>query len=123
MKKAEALTHWRNLVAMATKPRLRPAPIPYKHTGSTYGHDGIRIEGSPEFIDSILSRLGDLLAMENSQTRIGIAYNAVTPREGKPANGGDHVCYVKFHVRGHESQMARTLYPGIFRHEEHTPAR
>lgn len=110
---------WRTLAA-GPKPALDPTPIAYKHSGSTYGHDGVRIEGSPQFINAVLSRLGDLLEMENSRTRIGIAYQPVTGRPDKPNNGGDHVCYVKFHVRGSESQMGRMRYPGAFA-EEHRP--
>lgn len=105
--KAEVLAHWRQLEP--GRP-IRAHAIPYKSKGSTYGHDGIRIEGSPEFIDAILAALKPLLAYEGTATRLGISYGPVTPREGKPANGGDHVCYVKVHERGPEARECRRRY-------------
>lgn len=107
LKKADALARWRNLPEDAP---LKPTVIPYKHEGSTYGHDGVRIEGSPAFIDAVLGRLKDLLALEGPTTRIGLAYQKVMPRPGKPGNGGDCVCYVKFHERGDEAKILNTRY-------------
>jgi hypothetical protein len=106
-KKSEALAHWRRLPEDAP---LQPDVSPYKTKGSTYGLDGIRIEGSPAFIDAVLGRLKDLLAYESPTTRIGLAYQKVQPRPGKPSNGADCVCYVKFHERGSEAQIMNTRY-------------
>ena len=107
MRKKELLDHWAGL-----KPGLplKPQAIRYRHEGSTYGHDGIRIEGSPEFIDGILSRLQDLLAYENADTRLGVAYSQVTAKPGKDHSGGDRVCYVKFHERGDEARMVNRAF-------------
>ena len=107
LKKKDALARWRALPEGAA---LKPSVIPYKHEGSTYGHDGIRIEGSPEFIDAVLGRLKDLLAFESPTTRIGLAYQKVQPRPGKDATGGDCVCYVKFHERGSEAKIMNARY-------------
>ena len=103
MRKDQLLDHWR---ALPPALPLRPRAIAYRHAGSTYGHDGVRIEGSPEFIDAVLSRLSDLLAHENQETRLGVAYQTVTPRPGKEPNGGETVCYVKIHERGPEARRA-----------------
>jgi hypothetical protein len=110
MRKKELLNHWAGL-----KPGLplKPQAIRYKHEGSTYGHDGIRIEGSPEFIDGILSRLQDLLAYENADTRLGVAYSQVTAKPGKGHSGGDHVCYVKFHERGNEARAMNHAFGAV----------
>jgi len=107
MRKSELLNHWASL-----KPGLplKPNAIHNRHKGSTYGHDGIRIEGSPEFIDAILSRLQDLLAYENGDTRLGVAYSQVQAKPGKDHTGGDHVCYVKFHERGDEAKIANRIF-------------
>ena len=105
--KKDALAHWRSLPTGAP---LKPYAIPYEHTGSTYGHDGIRIEGSREFIDAVLGRLKDLLVCENTDTRFGLNYQAVQPRPGKPASGGDWVCYVKIHERGHEARHVNRMF-------------
>ena len=99
--KKEAIAHWRALPATA---KLKPRAISNRHKGSTYGYDGVRIEGSKQFIDAVLGRLSDLLACENSNTRIGLNYTAVAPRPGKDHNGGEYVCYVKVYERGDEAQ-------------------
>ena len=105
--KKTALNHWRSL----SKPLpIKSHPIAYKHKGSTYGHDGIRVEGSREFIDAILSRLTDLMAYENTDTRLNLNYQKVQPREGKPASGGDWVCYVKIHQRGDEARAVNRRF-------------
>ena len=101
LKKGDALEHWRGLKEGR---KLKPRAIKYGHEGSTYGHDGVRIEGSREFIDSVLSRLKPLLDCENAETRIGLNYQAVAPRPGKPHSGGDWVCYIKIHERGDEAK-------------------
>ena len=108
--KKEALTHWRELLGSGNRPHLNPSPIAYKHTGSTYGADGIRIEGTTEFIDSVLARLGDLLDHENTETRLALNYQQVEPREDKPnAYAGNWVCYVKVHERGHEAKAVNAF--------------
>ena len=105
--KAEALAHWRALPdAMPMKPRA----INNRHKGSTYGHDGVRLEGSRAFIDACLSRLKPLLAAENGRTRLSLNYQRVEPREGKRASGGDFVCYVKVHQRGSEAQHVNAIF-------------
>ena len=99
--KADALARWATLPKAAP---LAPRAIRNKHKGSTYGYDGVRIEGSQAFIDAVLGRLADLLACENGQTRLALNYQAVEPREGKAHNGGEFVCYVKVHERGPEAR-------------------
>ena len=102
MRKDEALRHWRDLPEQPVK---SPDPIEYKHRGTTYGADGIRIEGTRDFIDSVLANLKPLLDSENSHTRLALNYQQVTAREGKPNDfHGNWVCYVKVHERGHEAQ-------------------
>ena len=71
MNKATMLEHWKGI-----KPGLpiAIAEVPYRHTGSTYAEDGIRLTGSQAFIDSVLSRLTDLLEYENGSTRLQVVY-------------------------------------------------
>ena len=106
-KKSEALAHWASLPKDAP---LRPHAIAYKATGSTYGHDGVRVEGSREFVDAVLGRLSDLLAEENDDTRIGISYQTVEAKPGKDHNGGEYVCYLKFHQRGDEARIVNKVW-------------
>ena len=96
MKKAEILSHWKSL----TRPlALTPRPVPYRHQGSTYDQDGIRITGSRAFIDAVLSRLTDLLAFENGRTRLHVSYQPASDKDsGEPL--GSWACYVQVHERG-----------------------
>lgn len=101
MRKKEILAHWRGLVP--TQP-LTPAVVPYKHEGTTYAQDGIRITGSRQFIDAVLSRLKDLLSFESLTTRLQVTYQQSTDRQtGEPLES--YNCYVQVHERGEEAKL------------------
>lgn len=116
MRKSETLAAWRALPdGLPILPHMQP--IPYKARGSTYGACGIRIDGTPEFVDAVLSRLKDVLAGENAVTRLALARNVVDgsgigkalPNSAK----GAEVCYVRLHMRGHEGSMAAAYDPEL----------
>lgn len=115
MRKAEALDHWRNLPA-GQDPLAVMAPIPYKATGSSYGACGVRIDGTPEFIDAVLSCLKSLLEGENCRTRLELSRQAVDGSKlGKTfakAEEGAEVCYIRLHERGREAQVAEAIFGG-----------
>ena len=101
--KKEALAHWEQLDT-GQDPLQFMTPLPYKATGSTYGACGVRIDGSPAFIDAVLSNLKPLLDGENNVTRLGLSRNPVNGANlGKhfdnQANGAE-CCYIRLHVRG-----------------------
>jgi hypothetical protein len=105
MKKAAILAHWKSL---SGRQELAVRPVPYSHHGSTYDQDGIRITGSRALIDSVLSRLSDLLAFENGRTRLQVSYQPASDREtGRPL--GSWSCYVTVRERG--AQAAATRAP------------
>lgn len=111
LSKNQALIHWNGLTPPARDIPIRP--IPYKHEGTTYFSDGIRITGTRDFIDSILSRLTDLLQHEGPRTRIGINYQEATDREtGKPA--GTWTCYIQVHNRGREAKIANAIFSSVY---------
>jgi len=112
MKKSETLAAWRAMPE--NQPMLKHfRPIPYKAKGSTYGACGIRIDGTPEFIDSVLSHLKELIAGENHVTRLTLARNKVDGSGiGKVldnAVNNAEVCYIRLHVRGHEGAMVSAI--------------
>lgn len=109
MKKDEMLAHWRGLPANMP---VKPAMVPYKHEGSTYAEDGIRLTGRREFIDAVLSRLKDLLEYENGETRLQVVYKESTDRESGATLDGWN-CYVQVHERGGEAQMMNAFIAGI----------
>jgi hypothetical protein len=100
--KAQALKHWRTLEPVDPAPAMEA--IPYKTTGSKYGYSGIRIDGTREFIDAVLSNLKSLTQHENGRTRLELNYTEVIDREsGYPT--GNWVCYVRVHERSRQVQM------------------
>ena len=108
MRKDEFIAHWQGI-----KPGQAIAiePVPYKHKGSTYAQDGIRLTGSREFIDSVLSRLKDMLDHENGDTRLQVVYKQSQDRETGAMLAGFN-CYIQVHERGHEAQIMNAIVSG-----------
>ena len=106
--KAQALDHWRGLSGYSGGD-IKMRQVPYKHEGSTYAQDGIRLTGSREFIDSVLVSLKPLLARENNTERLQLVYSQSTDREtGRPLNSWN--CYIQVHERGGEAKYMNTMY-------------
>ena len=113
MLKADALTHWRTLEP--NQPILpHMEPIGYKSEGSSYGACGIRIDGTPAFIDAVMSRLQDVIDGENTVTRLELSRQVVDGSNlGKKFNKrarNAEVCYIRLHVRGHEGSMVAAVF-------------
>lgn len=109
MLKDEMITHWKGIEPGQP---IALCPVMYKHQGSTYAEDGIRITGSQKFIDSILSRLTDLLEYENGDTRLQVVYKESQDRDTGAALGS-YNCYIQVHERGHEAKMMNAIVAGI----------
>ena len=96
MKKKQFLKHWTKI---RKNQKLRLKPVAYTHKGTTYAEDGIRITGHKAFVDSVLSRLKDMLKHENDKTRLQVSYERITDRDtGRPLRS--YSCYVQVHARG-----------------------
>ncbi len=96
MEKEPFLKHWSKL---RPNQKLSPKPVRYTHEGSTYAEDGVRITGSKAFVDSVLSRLKDLLQYEGEETRLQVVYKKSMDREcGKTLTS--YNCYIQVHARG-----------------------
>jgi hypothetical protein len=103
MEKEQFLKHWGSL---QKNQKLQPKPVPYAHEGSTYEQDGIRVTGSRSFVDSVLSRLKDLLLHENDETRLHVVYQRSSDREsGKQLKSWN--CYIQVHQRGAVKKEAK----------------
>jgi hypothetical protein len=90
--KADVLDRWRPL------PAGRPiamAASPADATGSSYEGDSIRLTGSLRFLDSMLSNLRSLLRLENTKTRLSIAYAQQKDRLTKAPVPDKYVVYLK----------------------------
>ena len=109
MRKKELLEHWAALTPNQTI-MDKMQSLPYKHEGKTFGLDGIRIDGSMEFIDSVLSRLQDMLTGENCTTRLQTNISDCSKAEGdfNKGNGGN-VCYIRLAERGREAKIMNAI--------------
>jgi hypothetical protein len=106
MTKRETLDRW--LQQQGTvNPLSVMGIIPDKATGSSYGACGIRIDGTPEFIDAVMGKLKDLIDGENHLTRLELSRNEVKPvtingttKHFAKADTDAEVCYIRLHERG-----------------------
>ncbi len=113
LKKAETLASWKSLPD--DQPMLRHMnPIPYKARGSTYGACGIRIDGTPAFVEAVLSHLKELIDGENHLTRLALNRTKVDGSGiGKDLPNcaeSAEVCYIRLHVRGNEGAIASSIF-------------
>src|SRR4051812_14740633 len=85
-KKSEIIQLWHNL---RQDTPIVMTPIADNDIGnaehSTYGEDGIRITGSWYFISSILSRLKEVIAYENPQSKLRLIFRGIDKqRDSRP---------------------------------------
>ena len=108
MQKHEFLGYWSSIKANQS---VTPSPVQYKHEGSTFDQDGIRITGSEPFIASVLSRLTDLLECENDETRLQVVYKQSVDKDtGRPLDAFN--CYIQVHERGNEAKIMNMIVRG-----------
>ena len=113
--KQDTLNAWKEM--QPNQPMLKHMhAIPYKTKGSTYGACGIRIDGTPAFVDSVLSHLKELIQGEAVSTRLGLS-RAVVDGSGigkKLANksADAEVCYIRLHARGSEGAHMAAIVEG-----------
>ena len=108
MLKADMLKHWEGL--REGQP-IRPGVIAYKHRGSTFDKDSIRITGSTRFIDAVLSRVKDMLAWEGIETRLQVSYQQSNDKQGQLIPDA-YNCYIQVHQRGGEGAMLQAFMAG-----------
>lgn len=71
-KKPDIVKYWNGL-----PPALPIQPVnvpPADYRGSTYMYDGIRVTGSRQFIDSVVSKLKDVLKYDEGNTKLMLRY-------------------------------------------------
>jgi len=110
VKKSELLAKWRTLKPSKNLLAVMK-PLPEKHEGKTFGLDGIRIDGSEEFIFEVMSRLTDLIDGENNITRLHLSIADCEKAEApfNKGNGG-HVCYIRLAMRTLEGAHVSAVF-------------
>jgi len=110
MTKSQLLKEWKSIPS--NQPILdKMQPIDARHKGKTFGLDGIRIDGSKDFVYAVLSRLQDLIAGENQVTRLQLSMNDCSKAEGdfNKGNGG-YVCYIRLRTRTMQGAAASAFF-------------
>jgi len=92
-KKAEILQFWKNLNPNLP---LQMEPVSERHKGTRFRADGIRITGSPQFINSVISRLKDLMQYEGEKFRLDVEYRQIesTAQSDTTPTTPEYVFYV-----------------------------
>jgi hypothetical protein len=106
--KKQILQYWKSL---RTDIPIVIRPIPYEHRGSTYGEDGIRITGSPQFIFSVLSKLKGFLVYETKSTKLAVVYRQ-TQSPSKLLSGeakNSYVFYLSTKERGKKNPRKKII--------------
>lgn len=91
-RKRDIVRFWQGL-----KPNLPilPSPVPKHHKGSRFDQDGIRITGSPDFINGVISRLKDFLRYYHDPTlRLDVEYRQIETKTGIPQSKPVYVFYI-----------------------------
>jgi len=71
-KQEQILKFWQTLPPSIP---IQPVNVPTSdHKGSTYMYDGIRVTGSQQFINSVISRLKDVTNYNNENTELMLRY-------------------------------------------------
>lgn len=96
--KPQVVQHWKDLAPGLPMAQLRIIPRGYK--GKTFSFDGLRINGSPEFIDGVLSRIKELIAYEGGDTRLSVIYKQQVDNKTQQAIPGSFSFYIQVKQRG-----------------------
>lgn len=89
-KKADVLSHWKNLTPNMP---IKMMAVPETHKGTRFRSDGFRVTGSPEFINSILSRVKDMADFESGDNRLDIEYRQIGANASGSTEAPDYVFY------------------------------
>lgn len=96
LKKDQILAHWQ---AIRNDTAIKMIPLPSNYEGETYDKDTIRVTGSRQFIDSILSRLKELMAYENAKIKLNVIYRMQPQEKQMAGQPPAFVCYIQSEVR------------------------
>ena len=97
-KRADVLRFWRSLTP--NQP-IQITPVSKHHHGTKFREDGLRVTGSPEFINGVLSRVKDLLQYDtNPGTKLDVEYRQIENKSGDLVGKPIYVAYIHVIQRG-----------------------
>jgi len=95
-KKEEIVKFWKGLPGNMP---IQPVNIPpQNYQGSTYMFDGVRITGSHQFINAVVSRLKDILNYDGGNTKLLLRYHQQVDKNTQHPLPNSFVFYAQ--VRG-----------------------
>jgi len=99
MSKEEVMKLWQR-IPLGTPIAMKP--VDSDHKGSTFSEDAIRITGSKEFIESVISRLKEFLKYESETTKLNISYRETSSPSLEEEGMGkkSYVFYIQSKTRG-----------------------
>jgi hypothetical protein len=99
MSKEEVMRLWRGL-PLGTPIAMKP--VDNDHKGSTFSEDAIRITGSTEFIESVISRLKEFLKYESETTKLNVSFRETSSPSLEEEGMGkkSYVFYIQSKTRG-----------------------
>jgi len=91
-RRADVLQFWQNLQPGIP---LQPTPIEKGHRGTRFRRDGLRITGTAQYVNSVMSHLKDFLDFEaDPRTKLDVEYRQLQSKEGEYQEMPIYVCYV-----------------------------
>lgn len=81
-KKADVLSHWKSLTPNLP---IKMDAVPESHKGTRFRSDGLRVTGSPQFINSVLSRIKDMADFEKTGNRLDVEYRQIDTKSSDNA--------------------------------------
>jgi len=91
-KRAEIIQFWQSLRPFLP---INAQPVPKQRTDTRFKYDGLRITGNAQFINSILSRIKDLLRFEDQPgVKLDIEYEQIETKSGELHSEPRFVCYI-----------------------------
>jgi hypothetical protein len=99
-KRADVIRFWQSLTP--NQP-IVVEPVSKYHKGTKFREDGLRITGTPQFINGVLSRIKDILQYETSPgMKLEIEYRAIENKQGDLIGKPIYVCYIHVIQKGQE---------------------
>ena len=109
MSKDDIVKHWQQLQPGMPLAQLRV--IPPEHKGSTYRYDGIRVTGSSQFINSIMSRMKELMEYESATTRLSVVYHQQVDSKLQEPIPDSYVFYIQVKDREiHQHKLNNAIF-------------
>lgn len=106
-KKEEILKFWQ---ALPPSMPIQPTNVvPVYHQGSTYPYDGIRVTGSQQFINSVASRLKDMLNFEGQDKKLYLLYKQQVDKKTQFPLPNSFVFYVQARQRDQDGVTPNEL--------------